>query len=396
MSNQLTNKANEIAAKLAAYGLNKEAKQTITHPGLLSQNSLGKEMTNEIHENEDGVQADTEAAENNSSNRIDAIPNAQNLNTSAQSAVANTGSTVETQTVDGCATGSPAEQAKSAAYFAAVLKGIQEKKAAADKAEQAAAAAAAKEKKEDNTFLTATEVYCKFASLGPRSTQADLDASTAMLEQLARTNPVFTATRDNIIMRKKAAEVEELASAAGIAPEDAAAAMDAAVAANPSMDEELMDEASGEALNDLAGAEQELGGLLEGAQSLADGASQVLGEDITADDIANSIEVVSQMADEMGVPPETLIEAAAQEMMQGEDPNDEDMANAQQIIEAAAEKGIPPEQIIQELASDIDAEGMSGEGGAAEAPIEKAASLQKRIASPRVAYVYNQLNNTKA
>lgn len=389
MSNQLTNKANEIAAKLAAYGLNKEAKQTITHRGLLSQNSLGREMTNEIHENEDGVQADTEAAENNSSNRIDAIPNAQNLNTSAQTALANTGSTVETQTVDGCATGTPAEQAKSAAYFAKVLKDIQDKKAAADKAEAEATAT-----KEDNTFVTATEVYCKFASLGPRPTKEDLDASTKMLEQLARTNPVFTATRDNIIMRKKAAEVEELANAAGIAPEDAAAAMDAAVAANPSMDEELMDEATGEAVNDLAGAEQELGGLIEGAQSLADGASQVLQEDITADDIADSIEIVTQMADEMGVPPETLIEAAAQEMMQGEEPNDEDMANAQQIMEAAAEKGIPPEQIIQELASDIDAEGMSGEAGGEEAPIEKAASLQKRITSPRVAYVLDQLNNT--
>ena len=132
MSNQLQNKANRVAELLSQYGLNKEAKQTITHTNLLAQNNLGREMTNEIHENEEGVQADTEAAENTPSTKIDAIPNAQNLNTSAEQALANTGSTVETQESDGSSAEMPAEQAKSAAAFAQVLKKIQDK-AVADK-----------------------------------------------------------------------------------------------------------------------------------------------------------------------------------------------------------------------------------------------------------------------
>lgn len=379
MSNQLENKANQINQILAQYGLNKEAKQTITHKSLLSQNSLGREMTNEIHENEEGVQADTEAAANNSSDRIDAIPNAQNLNTSAEAALANTGSTTEVQASDGSSAEMPADQAKSAAYFAQVLKGIQQKK-------QAAAAEAA------DPFCTATDVFLKIASLGPRPTQEDIKATQGLIDKLASVNPVFVQTRDQHLMDKMAEEVEELAAEAGISPEDAAAAMDAAVAANPAMEEELMDEANGEALADLAGAEQETGELIEGAQMLADGASEVLGEEVTADDIADALEDVTQMADEMGVEPEELIMAAAEEIQQGDEPSDEDMENAQQLVDMAAEQGMSPEELIQEIAASIDADDMGGgEAAAAEEPIEKAASLQKQPVSRRVGYVLEQL-----
>lgn len=381
-NNQLAYKANLLEEKLKQYGLNKEAAQTITHKSLLSQNNLGKEMTNEIHENEEGVQADTDAAKNPATNKIEAIPNAQNLNTSAESALANTGSTVETQTTDGCASGSPAEIGKSAAYFAEVLRGIQQKK-------QAAAQAAAQEAADP--FCTATDVYIKIASLGPRPTEEDQAAAKNLIEKLASVNPVFAQTRDQYIMQKKAEEVEALAEEAGISPDDAAAAMDAAVEANPEMEEELVSEANGEAIADLAGAEQEVGELTDGAQMLADGAAQVLQEDVSADDIADALSDVDQMAEEMGVDPMDLIVAAAQEIQQGEDPNDDDIANAQEIVAMAAEQGITPDQIIEEVAASIDADEMGGEPAAAEEPIEKAASLQKRPVNRRVAYVANEL-----
>ena len=378
-NNQLAYKANLLEEKLKQYGLNKEAAQSITHKSLLSQNNLGREMTNEIHENEDGVQADTDAAKNTPTDKIEAIPNAQNLNTSAEAALANTGSTVETQTVDGCPTGSPAEQEKSAAYFAEVLKKIQQKKQAA--AEQEAA----------DPFCTATDVYIKIASLGPRSSEEDQAAARGLIEKLASVNPVFAQTRDQYIMQKKAEEVDALAAEAGISPDDAAAAMDAAVAANPDMEEELVSEANGEAIADLANAEQEVGELTGGAQMLADGASQVLGEEVSADDIADALGDVEAMADEMGVDPMDLIVAAAQEIGQGEDPSDEDMANAQEIVTMAAEQGMSPEELIQEVAASIDADETGGEAAATGEPIEKAASLQKQPVNRRVAYVAEAL-----
>lgn len=385
-NNQLAYKANLLEEKLKQYGLNKEAAQSITHKSLLSQDNLGREMTNEIHENEDGVQADTDAAKNTPTDKIEAIPNAQNLNTSAEAALANTGSTVETQTVDGCPTGSPAEQEKSAAYFAEVLKNIQQKKAAAAPAKQ--------EKEKEPEFLTATDVYIKIASLGPRPSEEDQAAAKGLIEKLASVNPVFAQTRDQYIMRKKAEEVEALAAESDISPEDAAAAMDAAVAANPDMEEELVSEANGEAIADLANAEQEVGELTEGAQMLADGASQVLGEDISPDQMAAALGDVAELAEEMNVDPMELIVAAAQEMQQGDNPSDEDMANAQEIVQMAAEQGVTPDQIIQEVAASIDADEMGGEEAAAEPagePIEKAASLQKRPVNRRVAFVAEAL-----
>lgn len=384
-NNQLAYKANLLEEKLKQYGLNKEAAQSITHKSLLSQDNLGREMTNEIHENVEGVQADTDAAKNPATDKIEAIPNAQNLNTSAEAALANTGSTVETQTTDGCPTGSPAEQEKSAAYFAEVLKGIQQKKAAA--------AAPAKQEKEPE-FLTATDVYIKIASLGPRPSEEDQAAAKGLIEKLASVNPVFAQTRDQYIMRKKAEEVEALAAESEISPEDAAAAMDAAVAANPDMEEELVSEANGEAIADLANAEQEVGELTEGAQMLADGASQVLGEKISPDQMADALGDVAALAEEMNVDPMDLIVAAAQEMQQGDNPSDEDMANAKEMVQMCSEQGITPDQLIQEVVASIDADEMGGEEAAAEPagePIEKAASLQKRPVNRRVAFVAEAL-----
>ena len=222
--------------------------------------------------------------------------------------------------------------------------------------------------------------------------QDDFDQAGDFLAMAARLVYIKTCS-----LLPKAEEAEELAAAEEISPEDAAAAMDAAVAAHPDMEAELLDEANGEAIADLAGAEQEVGELADGAQMLADGASQVLNEEVTPDMIADALGDVEQMADEMGVDPMDLIVAAAQEIQQGEDPNDEDMANAKEMVDMAAEQGITPEELIQQVAAAIDADEMGGEeAAAAEEPIEKAASLQKQPVNRRVAYVAEQLRNAKA
>ena len=83
--------------------------------------------------------------------------------------------------------------------------------------------------------------------------------------------------------------------------------------------------------------------------------------------------------------------AEAVEIEQGDEPSEEDMENAKQIVEMAAEQGMSPDELIQEVAASIDADEMGGEAAAAEEPIEKAASLQKRPVNSRVAYVAKAL-----
>ena len=52
----------------------------------------------------------------------------------------------------------------------------------------------------------------------------------------------------------------------------------------------------------------------------------------------------------------------------GEEPSEEDMAQAQQILDEAAKQGISPEEVIQAVAQEME----GGEAAPAEAPAEAA------------------------
>lgn len=395
MSNQLQQKAATLAQILAANRLTKAAEQEIEHKGLLDQNNLGKEQTEEIHQNIEGVNADTQAAANPSHENVQEVPGAQSLNASPESALNSTGTTVNTITPDGTATGTPAEQAKSASDYRAELAGI-----LADMRKQASVAAAAPAATEAQPqvnaedFRTGTEVLAKFASLTPNSTEEDLAAAKEELVKLASTNPVFNICRDRILMEKMAADIDALAEAEGISPEEAAAELDAAAEANPDMLTEMEEEANGEAVADLAAAEEATDAFMGDLQGMADNASAVLGTEVTPDDIVAAADETVALAEQLGVPPEALIQEAMNQMMGGADAPEvtpEDEANAQAILDQAAANGISPEEVIQ-----MATEELGGAGAPAEpAPVEKAASLQKRAGTMRAAFVQELRRNRK-
>lgn len=396
MSNQLQQKAATLAQILAANKLTKAAEQEIEHKGLLDQTNLGKEQTEEIHQNVEGVNADTPAAANPSHENVQEVPGAQSLNASPESALNATGTTVDTITPDGNATGTPAEQAKSASDYRAELAGI-----LASMKKQASAQAAPANTKEANAddFRTGSEVLAKFASLTPNSTEEDLAAAKEELVKLASTNPVFHICRDRILMAKMAEDIDALAEAEGISPEEAAAELDAAAAANPDMVAEMEDEANGEAVADLAAAEEATDAFMGDIQGMADNASAALGQEVTPDMIIAAADETVALADELGVPPEALIQAAMEEMMgAGAAPEvtPEDEANAQAILDEAAANGISPEEVIQMASEELGGapEAPAAEP-AAEPPVEKAASLQKRAGTMRAAFVQELRRNRK-
>ena len=104
MSSQIGNKAQRLADYLAANKLTKIAGcQEISHPGLVSgQKGLGKEQEQEDEARIDGVSAATSAANNTSSDTVDTPPNCQDLNRSAEAAMAATGTEEKTMSQDGC------------------------------------------------------------------------------------------------------------------------------------------------------------------------------------------------------------------------------------------------------------------------------------------------------
>lgn len=401
MSNQLQQKAATLAQILAANKLTKAAEQEIEHKGLLDQTNLGKEQTEEIHQNVEGVNADTPAAANPSHENVQEVPGAQSLNASPESALNATGTTVDTITPDGNATGTPAEQAKSASDYRAELAGIlaaMKKQASAQAAPAANAPANTQEANADD-FRTGSEVLAKFASLTPNSTEEDLAAAKEELVKLASTNPVFHICRDRILMAKMAEDIDALAEAEGISPEEAAAELDAAAAANPDMMAEMEDEANGEAVADLAAAEEATDAFMGDIQGMADNASAALGQEVTPDMIIAAADETVALADELGVPPEALIQAAMEEMMgAGAAPEvtPEDEANAQAILDEAAANGISPEEVIQMASEELGGapEAPAAEP-AAEPPVEKAASLQKRAGTMRAAFVQELRRNRK-
>ena len=393
MSNQLQTKAASLAQILAANKLTKSAEQEITHTEPTAQTDLGKEQTQEIKKYVEGDLAFTDAAKNTPKDQVQEIPGAQSLNATPESALAATGTKVENITTDGCPTGTPQDQAKKAsdyrAQLAGILKQTQQKKAAQVQKQASFTEA---------DFRTGTEVMEKFASLTPNSTQEDILAAQEDLIKLANTNPIFGIIRDRIIQTKMAADIDALAEAEGISPEEAAAEMQAAADADPSMMAALEDEANGEAVAELAEAEEATDGLMTEIQGMADAASQTLGEQVTPDDIVAAAEETDRMAAELGVPPEVLIQAALDEM-NGEaaaaEVTPEDEANAQQILDAAAAEGISPEEVIQMATNELEGGSAVEEDAAAtpaaeepkEEPTEKAASLQKRAGTLRAEFV---------
>lgn len=402
MTNQLTNKSKTLLDILNKSGLTKEASQEITHKTLQDQTNLGKEQTQDLHEGVEGVLADTSAAKNTSTDTVPDLPGVQNLNASGEEGIRAEGKSVELQNTDGCPSGTPAQEAKKMAsdYRTAVAQLVAQKRAQVAEQTKKAAEEPAQEKKasEEQTIVTGTEVMAKFASLTQNSTDADIKDAEESLMKLASTNPAFGVIRDRIIMRKMAEDIDALAEAEGISPEEAAAELQAASDADPAMGQELEDEATGEAVADLAGAEAATGDLMAGIDEMAANASAALGTEVTADDIIAAADEVVAQAEAQGVEPEAILQAAIEEMQgAGGDVSEEDMAAAEQILSQAAEQGISPEEVIQALADDLGGgeeaapveENKGEEAAEAEAaPAEKVASVQQKQASTtRAAYV---------
>ena len=398
MTNQLQNKSKTLVELLNRSGLLKDASQEITHKTLLDQDNLGKEQTKDLHEGVEGVLADTKAADNNSTDTVPDLPGVQDLNASGEEGLRQRGSSVELQTTDGCDSGTPAQEVKSASdYRLAVATLVAQKRAQI----KSASAQNPTEQPAQAEFTTGTAVMAKWAALNQNSTEADIQAAKDELVKLASTNQAFHIIRERIMMQKMAEDIDALAEAEGISPEEAAAELQAASDANPEMGQELEDEATGEAVNELAGAEAATGDLMAGIDEMAANASQNLGIDVTPDDIMAAADEVVAMAEEQGVEPEAILQAAVEQLQAGgeDEVSDEDMAAADQILSQAAEQGISPEEVISALSDDLgggegggEGEAASDEGGEAEEtesePAEKVASVQQKLASTdRAAFV---------
>lgn len=416
MKNQLQMKAATLAEILDKNRLTKAASQTITHKSLLDQTNLGKEQTDDVANATQGVLASTDEAANHSKEKVREIPNAQSLNTSGEAAIRAGGRKIKTQTEDGDASGTPAEQAKVASYYRKRLAQIRQNKQASQKEVVTGV--------NMDDFRTGSEVLEKVASLVHRATNQDLWEAEDALIKLAATNPLFNVCKERILMNKMAQDIKDLAEAEGISEEEAAANLQEAAEANPEMLAEIDEEATGEALVDLADAEAETAEFIRGLEEMAAHASEVTGEVVTPDDLIAAADEVAAMAEETGVPAEALIAQAVEEMQGGEEPTEEDMMEAEAILEEAAAMGVSPEEVIEAVLAESDAEGMEGgeepteedmmeaeailaeaaemgvspeeviemaladlESGDEEVPVEKVASLQKRAGSPRAAFV---------
>lgn len=347
--NQLQSKAATLAQILSANGLTKNANETITHTRL----HTGADP--EVKADVQGVLASSDAANNTNTNNIESIPGVQDLNKTPQQVLAASGTSVNELDEN-------EPQGKTAAYryqLASILDGIN---------------------KQAN-FRTGNEVLSKVASCGDNPSAEQQQFIESELNKLASTNPVFSLLKESIMMEKFASDIAELAAAEGISEDEAAAVLDEAAAANPEMIQEVEDEATGEALSDLAIAEEEAAMMEDGLGQLAMNASAATGMDVTPEDIDAALDDVVMQAEELGVDPLELIAVAAEELeggVDGEAPSEEAMAEAEAILEAAAEEGISPDEVIAAAAEEL-------EGGAPmEEPVVKEASYRT---SDRVAFV---------
>ena len=377
----------------AAGVLNKEA-QEITHKKLdASQPTIGNEMQKEVESGTQGNYASDKSVDAALRGTVEMAPEKieGDEDKKAEKVLAETGTSVDKIYPCGTPAPAPADVVKSAAFktrIEAVIKSEMAKEAALKKAQEEAAKAEELKKeaskKEAEEVTTATEVLNKIASLNDVKTQdefikiaSDIEVS---FQKLQETNPLFNIAVEHKLMEKQAAEIDALAAENGIAPEEAASALDAAVAEDPEAAAELQSEAEGEALSDLAGAEQEQAAFMDGLDSTAAQVSEMLGQEVTGDDIAQAVSDVVDAAEQMGVEPEVLLEAAAQELMgageAGEEPSEGDMKQAQEILDQAAAQGVSPEEVIAEVAKQIEGE------GAGEAPAEAAAEDAAKAEEP--------------
>lgn len=393
MSNQIALKASTFAEMLQKTGLVKNAAdQVIDHKNVLDQTNIGKDMATEIKNNVPGVSAATPAAANTSTGTLDTPPNCQDLNRAPDKALSSTGSPVNVSTPTGESTTLPKTASEYRTTLAGILNQIK-KQASATQTKQAAAS---------SNITTGSTVMTKFASLTDKSTQAEWTDAQNTFIKLAATNPIFDVCRKQIMMTKMAEDVQELAAAEGISPEEAAQLMNEAATKDPSLIEDTANEADGAAVADLANAESVANELMGGVQQLADNASSVTGVEVTPEDIMDAIDEVEAQAQAQGVPPEALIQAAVDQLQASGDTEvtPEDEAQAQQLMEEAAAKGVSPDELMQAAIGELDNGG--GEDAAAKAECaedpekcaKKTASIQPNLAnSMRVQYVRDWLHS---
>ena len=404
----MSKRAARLMALADAAGVLKKEAQEITHKKLdASQPTIGNEMQKEVESGSQGNYASAKSVDAELKGTVEMAPEKieGDEDKKAEKVLSETGSSVEKMYPCGTPSPAPADVVKSAAFktrIEAVIKSEMAKEAALKKAqEEATAKEPAKEdlkkeasKQESEEVTTATEVLNKIASLNDVKTQEDFIKIASDIEvsfqKLQETNPLFNIAVEHKLMEKQAAEIDALAAENGMAPEDAAAALDAAVAEDPEAAAEMQSEAEGEALSDLAGAEQEQAAFMDGLDSTAAQVSEMLGQEVTGDDIAQAVSDVVDAAEQMGVEPEVLLEAAAQELMGaggegGEEPSEEDMAQAQEILDQAAAQGISPEEVIQAVAQEMEGGEGAAEEAPAEAPAEEAAPAEKEPAKEEAA-----------
>ena len=369
----ISKKAAKLQELLERNGLLKKAdvqQQKVEHMSLeASQPTIGNEMQKEVENGNPGAPGAEYASDKNVDAEIEGQvqPAPARLyiegddDASAKSVLSSTGSSIKTMT----ASGNPSTMTKSEALnqkLQAVAKSEMQKQAAYQQAV-------------DAHYMqnppTATETMHKIAALANTDNPAEQEALAQDIDvdfvKLAAYNPLFRNACEYVKMRKIAEEIDALAAAQGISPEEAAGALDEAMAADPGAEEEFNNEVQGDALSELAGAEGETADLMAGLEDAAAQASELTGTEITPDDLIQAAADVVDQADAMGVEPEALIQAAAEQMAQSGDApvTEEDLAQAEQLMQEAADQGISPEEIIQAAAED------DGSGAAEQVPAEE-------------------------
>ena len=375
----ISKKAAKLQELLERNGLLKKAdvqQQKVEHMSLdASQPTIGNEMQKEVENGNPG----TPGAEYASDKNVDAEIKGQvqpapdslyiegDDETPAKSVLSATGNSVKTMT----ASGKPTTMTKSEALnqkLQAVAKSEMQKQAAYQQAVDAHYA---------QNPPTATETMHKIAALANSNDKAEQEALAQDIQvdfvKLAAYNPLFRNACEYVKMRKIAEEIDALAAAQGITPEEAAGALDEAMAADPGAEEEFNNEVEGDALSELAGAQGETADLMAGLEDAAAQASELTGTQITPDDLIQAAADVVDQADAMGVEPEALIQAAAEQMAQSGDApvTEEDLAQAEQLMQEAADQGISPEEIIQAAAEGQD----EAQAAPAEASAEEPAAV---------------------
>ena len=321
-----------------------------------SQPTIGNEMQKEVESGNPGAPGAEYASDKNVDAEIEGQvqPAPEDLyiegddNTPAKRVLSATGTSIKTMT----SAGNPTTMTKSEALnqkLQAVAKAEMQKQAAYQQAV-------------DAHYMqnppTATETMHKIAALANSNNKAEQEALAQDIEvdfvKLAAYNPLFRNACEYVKMRKIAEEIDALATAQGISPEEAAGALDEAMAADPGAEEEFNNEVEGDALSELAGAEGETADLMAGLEDAAAQASEMTGTQITPDDLIQAASDVVDQADAMGVEPEALIQAAAEEIAQGGDApvSEEDLAQAEQLMQEAADQGISPEEVLEAATAD--------------------------------------------